>query len=1044
MKSTLLPVWLVVFSFIAIGQVELTPIREDLSDRMHVPAKSFKVENLTTGTYRFNLELPHSFSCFGIGWKTNHDVTANEFNFTYRTKKRGEDWSMWISGDADFTPAEIPSGHYRTDAWFTHDASSHDYIEIIFTHPVDVEEVILSLFDGNLLSDSENDKIEAPITQKTNRVDCPQFPEIITRAEWCGGSAPCNDVLAGYTPTTITPTHVVMHHGASPNTYTDAQAVVRSYWNYHVNTLNWADIGYNYLIDKYGNFYQGRHNPNLPYTDVRGAHAGAANNGSIGLNFLGNLDVSIATTAQLQKLYELLAWWFDYKEIDVLGSSGMTTQAYGWQIQPHFTHHNALNPTTCPGTDMISRMQSIREATHAIIEACADNIPPTTLASTTYDWRGTDFTVTFEDNDNVDGSGVTERYVQILHYNGNEWRAQPETGQFNDNFDNTIHPDWIQENGSWAIENEKLVQTDEASGNTNLFIELTQNNTKTYLYQWEMELLGTGNNRRGGLHFFVDDPTLPNRGNNYLAWFRADDNAFQFYRNENDALNMVVNNPVTIDVNTTYDCKVTYNPTNGRVQAFLNDELVGEYIDSNPLSSGQYISLRNGNSTATFDNMKVRTSRGESLDVTVGPESDNLAPFESPNPTEDACRINTIVKDGANNWSVPFAKQVYIDWTAPETQISGLPNPITTDFQVAFTDEDNEDGSGVDRRFYAVSDFDGTEWRSNHSRGYLTDFFDDEIHSDWTIQEGDWTIDNGQLNQTDESINNTNIYAPLNQQLSNRYLYHFDMRISGSGTNRRAGFHYFCDQPALTNRGNSYFVWFRLDLQTLEFYRVENDVFTQEKVVSLELEEAVNYAVDIVYDRITGETFVYLNRKLVGEWQDANPITTGDYVSFRSGNSIMHIDNFKTFRTRFPEADITIGDVSSDIRYEDLNTPTGKISSVVIDLAHNLSTVVDEEIIVYWSEIADLGLPNAVAEHIQLYPNPSNGEVTVEFFNHTSNNMAVKLYDMQGRLVFEEAYKLETGINKLSLPLTPSLAQGSYNLMLEQAGEQTILRLIRK
>src|SRR5690606_32828277 len=133
------------------------------------------------------------------------------------------------------------------------------------------------------------DKIEGASIIKSNRVDCPQFPEIIARDQWCGGSAPCNDVLAGYTPTDITPTHIVMHHGATPNSYNsplEAQAIVRSYWNYHTspspNGNGWIDIGYNYLIDKYGNIYQGRHNPNLPYTDVRGAHAGNANSGSIG------------------------------------------------------------------------------------------------------------------------------------------------------------------------------------------------------------------------------------------------------------------------------------------------------------------------------------------------------------------------------------------------------------------------------------------------------------------------------------------------------------------------------------------------------------------------------------------------------------------------------------------------------------------------------------------------------------------------------------------------------------------------------------------
>ncbi len=114
---------------------------------------------------------------------------------------------------------------------------------------------------------------------------CPEFPEIITRSQWNAAVRSSVDVNASYTVTYITATHTVIHHGASPDTYTDGQAVVRSYWNYHVNSLGWTDIGYNYLVDKFGNLYQGRHNPSLPASDVRGAHAGNANSGSIGVNF---------------------------------------------------------------------------------------------------------------------------------------------------------------------------------------------------------------------------------------------------------------------------------------------------------------------------------------------------------------------------------------------------------------------------------------------------------------------------------------------------------------------------------------------------------------------------------------------------------------------------------------------------------------------------------------------------------------------------------------------------------------------------------------
>ncbi len=46
------------------------------------------------------------------------------------------------------------------------------------------------------------------------------------------------------------------------------------------------------------------------------------------------------------------------------------------------------------------------------------------------------------------------------------------------------------------------------------------------------------------------------------------------------------------------------------------------------------------------------------------------------------------------------------------------------------------------------------------------------------------------------------------------------MRLSGTGTNRRAGLHIFADDPTLSQRGNSYLLWFRLDNQRIEIYEI--------------------------------------------------------------------------------------------------------------------------------------------------------------------------------------------------------------------------------
>src|SRR6218665_574577 len=133
------------------------------------------------------------------------------------------------------------------------------------------------------------------------------------------------------------------------------------------------------------------------------------------------------------------------------------------------------------------------------------------------------------------------------------------------------------------------------------------------------------------------------------------------------------------------------------------------------------------------------------------------------------------------------------DATPPTTAISSPPQWVTQSFTTTFTDQDNAGGSGLEKSYYQVIDFDGSDWRANDELGFFSDNFDQAtLHSDWTTSTGTWALNNGVLGQTNEANTNTNVYASLTQNLSNRYLYHWSGAITGTGTNRRAGFHYFC------------------------------------------------------------------------------------------------------------------------------------------------------------------------------------------------------------------------------------------------------------
>jgi len=331
----------------------------------------------------FSIVPNHSFSCFGIGWQNeNVNLLLENFIVKYRTKNTKGKWSNWNEVTADVKPNDTPTNMYWTDAVFTTDATSHTEIELEVNYPELPNLIKVHLFDGNFKTTYDNNQKNVnPVNNEVNNVVCPALPTMITRAQWCGGAASCTQVNTVYTPTYINATHVIIHHGATPDTYTSGREVVQSYYNYHVNTLGWADIGYNYIVDKSGNFYEGRYNPNINTADARGAHAGTSNAYSIGINFPGNADVTLATTAQLQVVEKILAWWFNKKGFDPISSASLQTQDYGVLTLPRISGHKDVGQTSCPGTNLYSKIPAMRTNAKQLITNCSSCNVPSSLAA---------------------------------------------------------------------------------------------------------------------------------------------------------------------------------------------------------------------------------------------------------------------------------------------------------------------------------------------------------------------------------------------------------------------------------------------------------------------------------------------------------------------------------------------------------------------------------------------------------------------------------------------------------------------------------------
>jgi N-acetylmuramoyl-L-alanine amidase/Fibronectin type III domain len=213
-------------------------------------------------------------------------------------------------------------------------------------------------------------------------------PSIVSRGGW--GADPAYMTWA---PQFYLTKKLIVHHTATSDNYAnraEAEAQIRSIYYYHSVTQDWGDIGYNFLIDKFGTIYEGRYSRDYaganPTGDdatgkgVTGAHVGGWNSGTVGVALLGTLTTHDATPAARDALIRLLAWEASRNGINPEATEAFVNPVSGATItSPNIAGHRDYAATACPGDSFYPTLPGIRRDVAALIGGgtpTPDTTPP--------------------------------------------------------------------------------------------------------------------------------------------------------------------------------------------------------------------------------------------------------------------------------------------------------------------------------------------------------------------------------------------------------------------------------------------------------------------------------------------------------------------------------------------------------------------------------------------------------------------------------------------------------------------------------------------
>ena len=303
------------------------------------------------------IEAPARFDLAGIGG----ELRPLEF----RARTSGGDWSEWIE-----TANGDPVYFGGADELQVRSREAQPEGELHYVNVSGTETLASRVLTG--AREAVNSALIS-VASVTTAGAQPSTPDMVSRKAWgaTGGCRPRGGSAYGEVKA------ATVHHTVTANDYSrdEAPGIVLGICRFHRNGNGWNDIGYNFLVDRFGDVYVGRSGG--VRKAVVGAHAQGFNSQTTGIASIGTHTSAPISDDAENSFVDVIAWKLALHGTNARGKTRLVSAGGSVNKFPRGKKvrvkrvfgHRRVNSTQCPGGKLKKRLKRIARRAQEKIEA---------------------------------------------------------------------------------------------------------------------------------------------------------------------------------------------------------------------------------------------------------------------------------------------------------------------------------------------------------------------------------------------------------------------------------------------------------------------------------------------------------------------------------------------------------------------------------------------------------------------------------------------------------------------------------------------------